>query len=106
MNLREARQVLDSVQTDSDAAGGFGEAFQTADGAMVIPVTSPKGIFVVKDGAASWVAAVNSERVALMGILVGLVSATLACLAMVRRPPWPDVHVDVERPQWPPLRRR
>jgi len=106
MNLREARQVVGSLETDADAARVFKDAYQTADGTTVIPVTKPAGVFVVKDGAASWVAAVDSERVALAGILVGLVSATLACLAMVRRPPWPDVHVDVQQPQWPPLRRR
>ena len=106
MNLREARQVIGRLDTDPDAARVFGEAYQTADGATVIPVTKPTGVFVIKDGAASWVSAVDSERIALMGILVGLVSATLACAAMVRRPPWPDVHVDVEQRQWPPLRRR
>jgi hypothetical protein len=28
----------------------------------------------------------------LMGELIGLVAATFATLAMVRRPPWPDLH--------------
>ena len=103
MNLREARQV---IEANPDAARAFGDVYETADGTTIIRVTTPAGVFVVKDGAASWVAAVNSERVALMGILVGLVSATLACAAMVRRPPWPDVHIDVEQHEWPHLRRR
>jgi hypothetical protein len=55
----------------------------------------PAGVFVVKDGKATWVPAVDAGRVAMMGILVGLVSATLVGVAMVRRPPWPDLHGDI-----------
>ena len=107
MNLREARQVIGSLDTDPDAARVFGEVYETADGTAVIPVTNvrgdsrftlrakPAGVFVVKDGKAAWVAAVDTGRVAMMGILVGLVSATLAGVAMVRRPPWPDLHGDI-----------
>ena len=54
-------------------------------------------MFAVKDGKATWVPAVDGTRIALMGILVGLVSAGLAGIAMVRRPPWPDLHGDVSR---------
>jgi hypothetical protein len=112
MNLREARQVIGSLEADPDAARVFGEVYETADGTTVIPVTSvrgaakpgggrfalraePAGVFVVKDGKATWVPAVDAGRVAMMGILVGLVSATLAGVAMVRRPPWPDLHGDI-----------
>jgi hypothetical protein len=102
MNRREARQVIASLETDPDAAQVFGEAYQTADGATVIPVTDvggakAAGVFVIKDGNASWVPAVDAQRVAVMGILVGLVSAALAGIAMVRRPPWPDLHGDISR---------
>lgn len=55
----------------------------------------PVGVFVIKDGKATWQPAVDAERIAMMGILVGLVSATLAGIAMVRRPPWPDLHGDI-----------
>ena len=107
MNLREARQVIGSLDTDPDAARVFGEVYETADRTAVIPVTNvrgdgrftlrakPAGVFVVKDGKAAWVPAVDTGRVAMMGILVGLVSATLAGVAMVRRPPWPDLHGDI-----------
>jgi hypothetical protein len=104
MNRREARQIIGSLENDPDAASVFGEAYQTADGSTVIPVTTvrgaaPKaaGVYVVKDGTASWVPAVDEGRIAMMGILVGLVSATLAGVAMVRRPPWPDLHGDISR---------
>jgi hypothetical protein len=33
----------------------------------------------------------------MLGILVGLASATLAGIAMVRRPPWPELYGDVSK---------
>ena len=109
MNLREARQVIGALETDPDAARVFGEVYEIADGTTVIPVTKvrggshqPLGVFVVKDGKASWVLAIDGGRIAMMGILVGLVSAALAGVAMVRRPPWPDLHGDISRAHWRP----
>ncbi|MBE1548408.1 hypothetical protein GGC64_002432 [Mycobacterium sp. OAS707] len=106
MNLREARQVVGALETDPAAARVFGEVYEIADGTTVIPVTKvrggshqPAGVFVVKDGEASWVPAVDGGRIAMMGILVGLVSAAFAGIAMVRRPPWPDLHGDISRAQ-------
>jgi len=101
MNLREAREVIDSLPVDPDASRVFGEPYETADGSTVIPVAKPGakplGIFVVKDGRATFVPAVDAGRIAMMGILVGLAAATLAGVAMVRRPPWPDLHGDISR---------
>ncbi|MFW3121157.1 hypothetical protein MMAG44476_25704 [Mycolicibacterium mageritense DSM 44476 = CIP 104973] len=54
-------------------------------------------MFVVKDGKPTWTAAVDHTRVALLGEVIGLVAATFATLAMVRRPPWPDVRADLTR---------
>jgi hypothetical protein len=109
MNLREARQVIGALEADPDAARAFGDVYEIADGTTVIPVTTvrggarkPLGVFVVKDGKASWVLAIDAERIAMMGILVGLVSAVFAGIAMVRRPPWPDLHGDVSRASWRP----
>lgn len=56
----------------------------------------PVGVFVIKNGEATWVPALDSPRIALMGELIGLVAATFASLAMVRRPPWPDLHGTIE----------
>jgi hypothetical protein len=97
MNLREARQAIDSLDTDPDALTVFGERYQTSDGATVIPVSKPVGVFVIKDGKPVWSPAMNGTRIAMMGVLVGLVSAILAGIAMVRRPPWPDLHGEVVR---------
>jgi hypothetical protein len=102
MNLREAREGIDKLVPDADASRVYGEPYETTDGATVIPVTKvrgarakPVGVFVIKDGKAEWRPAVDGERVAMMGILVGLVSATLVGVAMVRRPPWPDVKGEI-----------
>jgi hypothetical protein len=108
MKLRDA---LDSIVPDPSAAQIYGQPYQTADGATVLPVAKvrgrtrpgaadadlrltakPAGVFVIKDGEATWVPALDSTRIALMGEMIGLVAATFATLAMVRRPPWPDLH--------------
>ena len=108
MKLRDA---LDSIVPDSSAAQVYGQSYQTADGATVLPVAKvrgrtrpgsedailrltarPVGVFVIKNGEATWVPAVDTTRIAMVGALTGLVAATLATLAMVRRPPWPDLH--------------
>ncbi len=97
MNLREARQAIDSLETDPSALTVFGQQYQTPDGATIIPVSKPVGVFVIKDGRPIWSPAKDGTRIAIMGILVGLVSAALAGIAMVRRPPWPDLHGEVSK---------
>ena len=108
MKLRDA---IDSIVPDPSAAQVYGQPYETADGATVVPVAKvrgrtrpgapdgdlrvnakPVGVFVIKDGSATWVPAVDQTRIALLGELIGLVAATFATLAMVRRPPWPDLH--------------
>jgi hypothetical protein len=109
MKLREALDNIDSITTDP-ASRVYGQPYETVDGVTIVPVAKvrgrtrpgagdaelrlnakPVGVFVIKNGEASWVPAVDVTRIALMGELIGLVSATLATLAMVHRPPWPDV---------------
>lgn len=87
-----------------DTSGVFGEPYVTPDGATVIPVSRvgrhgarPAGVFVVKEGKPVWEPAVDTTRIALLGEVIGLVAATLATVAMVRRPPWPDVRMTVSR---------
>jgi hypothetical protein len=104
------RDALDSIVPDPTAAHVYGQPYETADGVTIVPVAKvrgrtkagadadlhltarPVGVFVIKNGEATWVPAVDSTRIALMGELIGLVAATFATLAMVRRPPWPDLH--------------
>lgn len=75
----------------------FGQQYETSDGATVIAVSKPVGVFVVKDGKPVWSPAADGTRIALMGILVGLIATLLAGIAMVRRPPWPDLHGEVSK---------
>jgi hypothetical protein len=113
MKLRDS---LDSIVPDPAAAQVYGQPYVTADGVTVVPVAGvrgrtrpgaqdadlrltarPVGVFVIKDGKATWVPAVDSTRIALVGALTGLLAATFATLAMVRRPPWPDLHGTVSK---------
>lgn len=114
MKLPEGIEGIEGTEGlgDIDLPAGrvFGEPYQTPDGTTVVPVARwcgrakpgaedaaarrtarPLGVFVVKDGAATWQPVVDVTRVALLGELIGLVSAALIGVAMVRRPPWPDL---------------
>lgn len=69
----------------------FGEPYETQDGTTVIPVSRPVGVFAIREGEVKWEPAVDATRVALLAVTTGLVAATLGTLAVLRRPPWPDV---------------
>jgi hypothetical protein len=97
MNLRDARQVIDSLENDTDALSVFGQKYETPDGAVVIPVSKPVGVFVIKDGKPVWSPAADGTRMATLGIVCGIVAATGAAIAMIRRPPWPDLHGEVSK---------
>ena len=43
MNLREAREAIDTLAPDPDASRVFGQPYETADGATVIPVARLRG---------------------------------------------------------------
>jgi hypothetical protein len=81
--------VLEQLPTDGGARRGYGEPFETTDGATVIRVEKPVGVFVIHDGKATWVPAVDASRVALIGVLTGLLAAVIGSLAVLRQPPWP-----------------
>ncbi|MEV0029804.1 hypothetical protein [Nocardia sp. NPDC050793] len=86
----------------AESAGAlvFGTPQETADGSVIVTAARvgwlrgtarPLGVFVVKDGQATWTPAVDAGRIALLGETIGLVAVTLGLLAIVRRPPWPDL---------------
>ena len=87
----------------------YGQPYQTPDGTTVITVArvrgrnesgftaGPMGIFVIKDGRPSWRAATDDTRIALIGVLTGLIAAALATAAMIKRPPWPDIRITRSR---------
>lgn len=75
----------------------FGEPYETADGTTVITVTNPPGVFAIREGQVKFEPAVDATRVALLAVGTGLVAATLGTLAVLRRPPWPDLKGTWER---------
>ncbi|HEX4359190.1 MAG TPA: hypothetical protein VH141_16795 [Pseudonocardia sp.] len=91
------------AQVSAGAVGSrvFGEPFETPEGTTVIPVfrvsdrfgrtATPVGVFAIHDGEVTWRAAVDETRLALVAELIGLAAAVLGTLAVVRRPPWPDL---------------
>jgi hypothetical protein len=80
--------VLDQLPADGRV---YGEPYETADGTTVIPVAKPLGVFVVHHGKACWVPAVDGNRIALIGVITGLLAAVIASLAVLRQPPWPKM---------------
>jgi hypothetical protein len=113
MKLRDA---LDAISTDGRPTQVYSQPHETTDGATVIMVAKvrgkvrptkanpleatseevavrakPVGVFVIRGGDVKWEPAVDATPIAVVGVLTGLVAATLATLAMVRRPPWPDL---------------
>ena len=43
MNLREARDVIDTSAADADASRVYGQPYETADGTTVVPVAKLRG---------------------------------------------------------------
>jgi hypothetical protein len=85
--------VLDQLAADSTAGRAYGEPYQTPDGTTVIPVAKPLGVFVIRNGEASWTPAVDGNRIALIGVITGLLAAVIGCLAVLRQPPWPRITI-------------
>jgi hypothetical protein len=107
----------DQLPTDRPGTRIFGEPYETADGTIVIPVARvrlgrgkrrsdldrhpaafgfagvPVGVFVVHGGRASWVPAVDQNRIALIGVTTGLLAAVIGTLAVLRQPPWPRITI-------------
>ena len=91
-------ESIDDLPTNGTRGRVYGEPYRTADGGTVITVakvragtSTPVGVFVIHGGKAHWVAAVDANRIALIGVIAGLLSAVIASVAVLRRPPWPDL---------------
>ena len=89
--------IFDRLPADLMGTGVYGQPIEV-DGATVIPVAkvrggsaTPIGVFVIRGGDVTWTAAVNQDRIALLGVITGLAAAVIATLAVLRRPPWPDI---------------
>lgn len=100
-------ELLDYLPTDSSGSVVYAEPLQTPDGATVITATrvrtagrdgsgvsaSPAGALVIRGDRTEWVPAVTASRIGVMGVLTGLLSAVIISLAVLRRPPWPDLRI-------------
>lgn len=96
---------LEQLPTNRSVRRIYGEPIHTPDGATVIPVARIRrrhadeefpealGVFVVREGKASWVAAVDADRIALIGVVTGLLAAVIGSLAVLRQPPWPRMTI-------------
>jgi hypothetical protein len=89
---------LEDLPTNGTRGRVYGEPYRMADGGTVITVakvragnSTPVGVFVVHDGTARWVPAVDANRIALLGVMTGLLCGVIASVAVLRRPPWPDL---------------
>ena len=107
MNIPES---VDQLPTNGTRGRVYGEPYRTADGGTVITVAKVRGgtstavgVFVVHGGTARWVPAIDTNRIALIGVITGLISAVLASAALLRRPPWPDL--SATSAAWPALSR-
>jgi hypothetical protein len=78
----------------------FSEPFESTDGTVVITVSRPGwgdrqarpiGIYAVTSQRTTFTPAVDASRVALIGALTGFAAAVIATLAVLRRPPWPEL---------------
>ncbi|KKC03379.1 hypothetical protein [Mycobacterium nebraskense] len=85
--------LLDQLPTDRAAGRVYREPYQTPDGTTVIPVVKPLGVFVVRNGEASWEPALDANRIALIGVVTGLLAAVIGSLAVLRQPPWPRMTI-------------
>ena len=95
MDIPESVQQL---PTNGSRGRVYGDPYRTADGGMVIPVAkvragtaTPLGVFVVHGDETRWVPVIDKNRIALIGVITGLISAVIGCAALLRRPPWPDL---------------
>ncbi len=50
-------------------------------------------MFVIRGDDAQWVPAVDTNRVALIGVVTGLLAAVIGSLAVLRQPPWPRITI-------------
>jgi hypothetical protein len=91
-------ESLEDLPTNGTRGRVYGEPYRMADGGTVITVarvragnSKPVGVFVVHDGTVRWVPAVDANRIALLGVMTGLLCGVIASVAVLRRPPWPDL---------------
>ncbi|ATY09458.1 hypothetical protein CU254_02415 [Amycolatopsis sp. AA4] len=78
----------------------FGEPYETSQGTVLITVARQGrrggpgravGLYAINKDGVTWTPAVDQGRISLIAVCTGFVAAALSTLAVVRRPPWPDL---------------
>ncbi len=93
---------MSTRQTIGDGMGSgtiFSDPQVLSDGSSVIFVTGTTwwgstraiGMYTVAGSDTTWTPAMDSSRATLIGVCTGLIAATLGTIAVLRRPPWPDM---------------
>lgn len=72
----------------------FGEPYEAGDGTVIVTVSRKGravGIYTVRAEGTTWTPAVDSSRYMVIGVCTGFVAAVIGTLAILRRPPWPEM---------------
>ena len=78
----------------------FGEPYEASNGTVIITVSRkswgsrtecPVGIYTVSAEGTTWSPAVDVSRTMLIGVCTGFVAAAISTVAVLRRPPWPEM---------------
>jgi hypothetical protein len=78
----------------------FNEPYQASDGTVIVTVCRtgwrdrpghPVGVYTIHAGNTIWTPAVDASRHRLIGVCTGLLAAVIGVLAVLRRPPWPEM---------------
>jgi hypothetical protein len=78
----------------------FSEPYEAGDGTVIVTVARtgwrdrpghPVGVYAIQAGNITWRPAVDTSRHRLIGACTGFVAAAVGVLAVLRRPPWPEL---------------
>jgi hypothetical protein len=74
----------------------FSEPYEASNGTVIVTVSggrggSPVGVYTITADGTTWTPAVDAGRLALIGVCTGFVAALLGTVAVLRRPPWPEL---------------
>ncbi|MFF1555766.1 hypothetical protein ACFVX3_32610 [Rhodococcus erythropolis] len=78
----------------------FGEPYEASHGVVIVTVSRhfwggrvqrPVGIYTVRENGTMWTPAVDVNWHSTIGLSAGFVAALLSTIAVLRRPPWPEM---------------
>jgi hypothetical protein len=78
----------------------FNEPYEADDGTVIVTVARmgwrdrpghPVGVYTIHAGNVTWTPAVDVSRHRLIGVSTGFLAAAIGALAVLRRPPWPEL---------------